>query len=108
MNPNTKYLILVVSICLSLQIASGLITPTEHVEEEEKRFLGITSTSTSYGSSKNKDSPVASFIIGLLMLIFSFPILWNNERKLVKIGQFLEKGEKECIEVHDPNHPSDE
>lgn len=102
MNPNLKYCILVVAICLSIQISSGLVTSTEQIED--KRFLGSTVTTTTYKGS-NRDSPIASFIIGLLMVIFSFPVLWNNERKLVRIGKFLRKGERECVEVNDANRP---
>jgi hypothetical protein len=51
---------------------------------------------------------IADFIFGIMFICFSFPVLWNNERKQVKIAALLLKAEKECIEVGDISTPKDE
>jgi hypothetical protein len=44
-------------------------------------------------------------VIGVIFLICAFPVLWNNERKQVKVGQFLKKAEAECVDIRDIKYP---
>jgi hypothetical protein len=41
------------------------------------------------------------------MITLSFPILWNNERKQVKIAALLKKAEEEAEAVDDYKKPKD-
>lgn len=41
------------------------------------------------------------------MLSFAFPILWNNERKQVKIEALYHKGEKDAKDCEDLKHPKE-
>ena len=61
-----------------------------------------------YQYSTHGNSAIGDFIFGIICLFFAFPILWNNERKQVKIGELLTKGEKECRNITDVNNPSSE
>lgn len=54
--------------------------------------------------SKN-NNPISDFIFGICFLISAFPVLWNNERKLVKIGRLLKDGLLQCKNT-DINNPS--
>lgn len=36
---------------------------------------------------------------GIILIFLSFPLLWNNERKYVKIAALLSKGRKVCVEA---------
>ena len=44
-------------------------------------------------------SPAADFIFGVLLIVMSFPVLWNNERKQVKFYNLLTKGDRECVDA---------
>lgn len=65
-------------------------------------------TSKSRGNEESMGS--SAFIqmnIGLCLIIFAFAILWNNERKSVKIQSLISKARKQCIEV-DYRNPAPE
>ena len=51
-------------------------------------------------TTKDKSSPFADFIFGIIFICCSFPVLWNNERKQVRIASLLSKARKECVEVN--------
>ncbi|CDW88063.1 transmembrane protein 43 [Stylonychia lemnae] len=78
------------------------------------QITGTTTTSTgkiyTYGGYtyvEDTQNPFAEFIIGVIMITFSFPILWNNERKQVKIAALLKKAEEEAVDVIDYKKPED-
>ncbi len=48
---------------------------------------------------------MGEFFLGLLLLCIAFPLLWNNERKQVKIAILLSKAEALCLESVDSKIP---
>ncbi len=42
---------------------------------------------------------MGELFLGLCLIIISFPVLWNNERKSVKIQSMISKAKKICTEV---------
>lgn len=56
--------------------------------------------------SKKDDSVFGGFMAGVVLISFSLPIVWMNERKQVKIAQTIIKAKKcvkKDISVEDPN-----
>ena len=93
--------------CLSLLTSSVMgIVHSQHLSN--KKFLsqveakGHASNYITYGGysyDNNTSNPAADFIFGILLIVMSFPVLWNNERKQVKIYNLLVKGQKECSDA---------
>ena len=85
-------------LCLVTFSTYALADATASAEiQVAKKFLQVSaetqatikSSRVSYGGNSYNDdtnSPLADFIIGVIMISFAFPILWNNERKQVKIA----------------------
>ena len=67
----------------------------------------IVKTNGKHGSKgKGGDSVFGGFIAGVVLISFSLPIVWMNERKQVKIAQTIVKAKnciKKDISVEDPN-----
>jgi cbb3-type cytochrome oxidase subunit 3 len=59
----------------------------------------LAETSRSSYNTNSKGSAFGDFLFGIIFIAISFPVLWNNERKQVKIAALLDKGKKECKEV---------
>ncbi len=54
---------------------------------------------------KKEDSVIGDFIGGIILICFSFPILWMNERKQVRMEKVIKKGKKACEDGSDINKP---
>lgn len=89
-------------MCLLSSQVLGIVT-----HHPSRKFLAQTEVKATdnyitYGGYKyNNDtsSPAADFIFGIILIVMSFPVLWNNERKQVKIYNLLTKGQKECVDA---------
>jgi len=104
-------------IFVTLLTYSGATTAETATDLAPKKFLQVEAKtrvqtgSVHYGNFDYDDStssPFADFIIGIIFISFSFPILWNNERKQVKIEHLLNNGEKKCQDCKDLTNPTDE
>lgn len=51
------------------------------------------------------DDIFGGFIVGVIFIIIAFPIMWNNERKQVKVEALIKQGQKKCQNVQDQNNP---
>ena len=47
-----------------------------------------------------KDSTAGGFIIGIIMIFCSFPLLWFNERKYVKTAKRLDVAYKDTQDIN--------
>jgi hypothetical protein len=85
-----------------------IIDHEDHTELKGKFRKSNTRRVKTHGKhgSKGGDSVFGGFIAGVVLISFSLPIVWMNERKQVKIAQTIVKAKK-CIKkdisVEDPN-----
>ena len=85
-----------------------IIDHEDHTELKGKFRKSNTHRVKTYGKhgSKGGDSVFGGFIAGVVLISFSLPIVWMNERKQVKIAQTIVKAKK-CIKkdisIEDPN-----
>ena len=56
-----------------------------------KKTPSSSSSSSSSSGKKDKESPFASFALGVVLICFALPMVWMNERKDVKIYKVVGK-----------------
>eukprot|EP00347_Sterkiella_histriomuscorum_P006683 403351833 len=112
----------VLALLLTSTIAVVTKVENQQVQQKPTKFLqtsneGLAVSTLSQTSSKrivsyngnnfddDTENPFADFIIGIILICFSFPILWNNERKQVRIAALLIEGEKNVVDCQDYKQP---
>ena len=89
---------------------TDLATATTMTDMKPEVLAPASSSSTSTSKKKgndDEDDPVASFIIGLIMVIAAFPTIWMNERRQVRQFKFIKKAEASCNKVENANKIDD-
>ena len=51
----------------------------------------------STGSNSNDENPLFSFIFGVICICFAIPMIWFNERKLVRMYKLFDDAKKAVI-----------
>ena len=49
------------------------------------------------GNGKQDESPIFDFVFGLILILFAIPMIWFNERKLVRMYKLFEKARKAVV-----------
>ena len=79
---------------------SALTVPTHQMSQVDSK-QGSSTTVRSTSSSSNSGSSIAGdFIFGVILICLAFPILWNNERKMVRIAQLIKKARQQCVSIN--------
>ena len=82
------------AICLSALMTCGMCIVAQEAAQHNNKFLQVSQASQvltkdplhyvtvgQYSYSTDTANPFADFLFGVIFIFFSFPILWNNERK---------------------------
>jgi len=60
---------------------------------------GALKPSGSTTETSHEDKPIRDFIVGIIMVVFSFPLLWLNEKRSAQYEALVTVGEQKCREV---------
>ena len=88
--------------CLALvsSYAEAINTSKSYLSDERKlgaKPLSVSGIRVVKGTSKSEDSPLGDFILGCIMICFALPMIWFNERKLVRIYKLIGKARKVVV-----------